>query len=89
MQRHVACQSLTKGGRNGYVPVTLERAEKGLPKIFAMQMFLERTQKLAGNYAKERAWQTIAEATTVEEYLYAVERSSLDLGIKLRLKETL
>ena len=43
----------------------------------------------AGNYAKERAWQTIIEATSVEEYLYAVERSSLDLGIKLRLKETL
>ena len=42
MQRHVACQSLTKGGRNGYVPVTLERAEKGLPKTFAMQRFLGR-----------------------------------------------
>ena len=35
MQRHVACQSLTKG-------VTLERAEKGLPKTFAMQRFLGR-----------------------------------------------
>ena len=38
----IFCQSLTKGGRNDYVPVTLERAGKGLSKMFAMQRFLGR-----------------------------------------------
>ena len=70
------------------------RVELTYPSQTRLEKLLLRAKKIlteaqAGNYAKERAWQTIAEATTVEEYLYAVERSSLDLGIKLRLKETL
>ncbi len=46
------------------------------------------TQAQAGNYVKELVWKAIKQATTEEEYLDAVSGSTLDQGIKLRLKET-
>ena len=47
------------------------------------------TEIQAGNYAKELVWKAVKETTTPEEYAAAVDNSSLDLGAKLRLKETL
>lgn len=69
------------------------RVEVLYPGKTAMEKLIERAKRIlteiqAGNYAKELAWKAIKETTSVEEYVAAVDGATLDLGAKLRLKET-
>ena len=70
------------------------RVEVLYPGKTPMEKLIARAKRIlteiqAGNYAKELVWKAVKETTTPEEYAAAVDNSSLDLGAKLRLKETL
>ncbi len=70
------------------------RIEVMYPAKSRQEKLIERAKKVltkaqAGNYAKELAWKAIKQTASEEEYLSAVDRTALDLGIKLRLKETI
>ncbi len=69
------------------------RVEVIYPAKTKMEKIIERAKKVltvaqAGNYAKELAWKAIKASTTEEEYSDAVNKATLELCTKLRLKET-
>ena len=77
-----------------FSPAETYKIEVMYAKQTKMEKIIERAKKIltlaeAGNYAKDLAWKAIKAATTEEEYKTAVEKATLELGVKLRLKETL
>ena len=76
------------------IPGKTYRFEAFYWKKTKVQKLIDRAQKIltqieAGNYAKERTWQEIVKAQSVEEYQKAVDSCVLEPGAKLRLKETM
>ena len=70
------------------------RIEVLYTKKTRLQKYIERAKKVliegeGGSQLRERTWQWIASARTVEEFLAIVENSPVDYALKLRLKETI
>ncbi|MBQ7323932.1 MAG: alpha-xylosidase [Clostridia bacterium] len=76
------------------IPGKVYRLEAFYWKKTPVEKLIDRAKTIltkieAGNYAKERAWEAISSAKTVEEYQTAVDNAILETGAKLRLKETM
>lgn len=77
-----------------YDPQKTYRVELIYPAKTRIQKLIARAQKIlseaeCGNYAKEKAWWVIKQATNEAEYAYYVDHVALESAIKHRLKETL